>query len=199
MEGTLAPRSTFVDSAVGFHETGDGATLVLGRPKYLARVAAVAAAFVFIAVLSFVMSTLAAAQGDPSFASRIIYMVYGFAALDAVIILALVLQGGRWVLLADGTGVHLVRSRRGPKDLGWPEVRRIQYGPTSIRTGRYGASLGDALRIDSAHSLSPILLDTVRFRVRADDMDRMAAVLKDLGGRHGVPVEPFPMAGRELR
>ena len=99
----------------------------------------------------------------------------------------------------DEAAVHLLRTRRRARNIPWASVRRIQYGPTAVRLGRYGAKLGDAIRIDSPRGLASFFVDTVRFRVPAEDMDRMAAALKDIAGRHGVTAEAFPMAGRESR
>ncbi len=196
MEGTMAPRGT-AESQIGFRESPDGSSLALGRPRYVAAVAAVAG---FLFVLGFVMlyvRSIAAGNGNTGGALGMQLSGLLFLGLGVAMATAFVLQSGRWLVSVDETGIRLQRSHRRPKNLPWSSVTRIQHGPTPIRLGQYGVRLGDALCIDARHSISPIFLDAVRFRVGADDMDRMALVIKEIASRHGVPVEPFPMAGRK--
>lgn len=199
MEGTLAPRTANPAATSGFQENPGGGTLVLGRPRYVKRVAALGATFVALGAFTVYLAVAYGSAMRPGGDLGILLSGLLFFGFAGVLLVSGFVSWGVWVLGADDQGIRLVRPHRRPKVISWAAVKRIQVGPTAISMGRYGARLGDALRIDARHAGGPVILDTVRLTVLAEDLDRMATVLKDLGGRHGVPVEAFPMAGRTLR
>lgn len=196
MEGTLAPRGASAVVFRGFRETAGGGSLGFGRPRYTAGALVVGATFLALAPAMAYVSSVAAANGNSGGALGFEANALLFALLGALVVAVAVLQGGQWVLSADENAVRLQRGHRRERVIPWADVKRIRVGPTAIAMGRRGAQLGDAIRVDAQHVIVPVSVDTVRFKVSADDVDRMAAVLKDIGQRHGVPVEPFPMAGR---
>ena len=199
MEGPRAPRGTAREIRIGFRETPGGGSLALGHPRYYLGVGVVAGSLLALGALMGWLSSTAAGDLNPGGPLALRLVAVTFIGLGCVMLVFVALSSGRWTLNVDEEGVRLERSHRRPKAIPWPSVKRVEYAPTVIQMGRYGAGLGDAIRIDAHYALAPIFLDTVHFRIPADEIDRMAAVLKEFGGRHGARVEPFPMAGRDAR
>ncbi len=195
MEGTMMPRDAAVGTAVGFRAIPGGGALAAGRPRYLPLALAIGVVFVLLGLIA-LFGANTAASANPGGGAGL--QVFGgvLAGVGLVILGVGGLQSGGWLLSADDGGVQLSRAYRAPRRLPWADVARVRCGATAIRLGR-AVRLGDALRVDGQGSRIPISVDTVHFRVSADELDRMAAVVRDLAARHGVPVEPFPTAGRE--
>ncbi len=196
MEGTLAPRGLGAPDDAEFREQADGAELALGRPRFIRRGAVGAISFLLLGSLMLLLVALYGSNMNPGGALGIASSAVLFFAFAALFVPFVVLNRGLWVLQADERGIRLLRAHRRPRDLAWEEIQWVRYGPMAIATGRNGSRLGDALSVKPRGRGGLLFVDTVRFAVAADDVDRMSAVQKRLGQRHGVPVEPFPMAGR---
>lgn len=197
--GTLgsAPRD-FVP-ALGFRETPDGATLGLGTYRWVRAWVVGVAVFAGLALGMLLLMLSFSSGSTPSGENAVLLLLPSillFAAFAVAIAISVALKAGSWSLAVDESGLRLTRGRHRPRDMAWPQISRIRCGPLAVQVSRYKSDLAEGIWIEMRSRVTR-RVDTARFRVLADDLDRMATVIRGIAERHAVPIEPFPMMGRE--
>ncbi len=195
----LAPRDTRIDS--GFREIPGGATLVLGPYRYVRSWLGGAIVFGAIALVFLLLMISFPAGTTPSGGSVMLLFLPSillFAGFGGALAFAAASRMGTWSLAVDEAGLQLIHGNHRPKQFAWSRVARIRYGPVAVQITRSRSELADGLRIELRPRGSR-QVDTTRYRMSADDLDRMVALIRSVAERHAIPVETFPMAGRSQR
>ncbi len=187
-------------AASAFRQTAEGPTIDLGTHRWVpywlvgfALTAACALGF-YLWVNAYVLPTMTPVTRPLLYAFET--PVVMFLAFAVSLAAAVALRAGRWSVSASESGIRVARGHRLPREIPWAHMRRIRIGAVAVKVSRYRTDLAEGIWIEVRGGRT-VRFDTARYRVRAEDVDAMAAAIRDVAARHGAAVEPFPMMGRD--
>lgn len=187
------------DSGKSGRTSADGPTLDLGAYRWIRSWLVGIVFFSAIPVFFYLwVSSAVETLGPvtPAFLLAFAMPLAMFVAIPVGLGVAVALRVGTWSLGVSESGIRVTRGRHRPREIPWARITKIRWGPVAVRVSRYRTELAEGIWID-VRGRRTQRFDTARFRVRAADVDAMAAAIRDAAQRHAVAVEPFPMMGRD--